>query len=149
MNAKKNSYAYVVSDCLCVIVSLFSLYLIGNWSGLPIYTPELAVLYIGSWLLWFAFTGAYYQPLAERSRLNEWSITLINTLSACLLLHLFFPNWFPSWSNWFFFLVTARILATGRQKLDSLAREKNADQWIHFLQNTVGRTRPHGTKNGG
>ncbi len=103
MDAKKNSYAYVVSDCLSIGVAIVSIYLLREWFLLPILQPDLGLLYIICWLIWFAFTGAYYQPLAERSRLNEWSITIINTLVACVLLHLFLPDWFPGWSNWFLF----------------------------------------------
>lgn len=140
MNAKKNSYAYVVSDCLCVIVALFFLYYIGNWSGLPIYSPEHAVLYMGSWLLWFAFTGAYYQPLAERSRLNEWSITLINTLSACLFLHLLFPNWFPTWSNWFlFWLLHVSCILAGRSWILWLVKKTLTNGSISFKTLLVGQ----------
>ncbi|MFN7585447.1 MAG: hypothetical protein ACK5RI_05975, partial [Bacteroidota bacterium] len=103
MNAKKNSYAYVVSDCLSIVVAIVSIYLLRQWFNVPVLRPDLSLLYVICWLIWFAFTGAYYQPLAEKSRLNEWSISVINTLAACGLLHLFFPHWFPTWSNWCLF----------------------------------------------
>lgn len=115
MDAKKNSYAYVVSDCLSIGVAIVSIYMLREWFLLPILQPDLGLLYIICWLIWFAFTGAYYQPLAERSRLNEWSITIINTLVACILLHLFLPAWFPGWSNWFlFWLIHLFWLLVGR-----------------------------------
>jgi len=71
MDAKKNSYAYVVSDCLSIGVAIVSIYILREWFLLPILQPDLGLLYIICWLIWFAFTGSYYQPLAEKSRLNE------------------------------------------------------------------------------
>jgi exopolysaccharide biosynthesis polyprenyl glycosylphosphotransferase len=115
MNAKKNSTAYVAIDCISIVLCIASVELIGNWSALPMFRLEVALIYTIAWLLWFAFAGAYYQPLAERSRLNEWSITLVLTILACGLLHLFFPNWFTGWRNWIqFCLIHLFWIGAGR-----------------------------------
>jgi exopolysaccharide biosynthesis polyprenyl glycosylphosphotransferase len=140
MNAKKNSYAYVVSDCLSIVVAIVSVYLLRQWFNVPLLRLDLSLLYVLCWLIWFAFTGAYYQPLAERSRLNEWSITVINTLAACILLHLFFPDWFPTWSNWcLFWLLHLFWILLGRSWILWLVKRALSSGKISFTTLIVGQ----------
>jgi len=140
MNAKKNSYAYVAIDCLSIVASIVTVGFSGRWPELSLLRPEIAVLYICGWLLWFAFTGAYYQPLAERSRLNEWSITVINILSACIFLHLFLPAYFPSWSNWFlFWLIHLFWVMAGRTWILWLVKRSLTSGHISFKTLIVGQ----------
>lgn len=139
MNAKKNCYAYLVIDCISIVLCIVSLERIGYWSELPLFNLEKATIYTISWLVWFAFAGAYYQPLAERSRLNEWSITILHTIVACGLVHLFFPNWFSGWSNWIqFCLIHLFWIIAGRSLVLWWVKRSLLSGRIYFTSLLVG-----------
>ncbi len=85
---KKNITGYLLSDLVLSAASatLFFLYLADTSLA-----SSLEVKIIGHsffWIAWYAFTGSYHTSLYEKSRLNEFTATLIYTFCGCLLLAL-------------------------------------------------------------
>lgn len=140
MNAKKTSYAYVISDYVSVAVSL---YFISSLSILPniIITDILQpFIYALCWIVWMGFMGAYYQPLAERSRLNEWIFTLSHTLGGSILIFLFHPHWVSSWWDAvIFFSIHAICILLGRNWVLWQTKRALSRGEIHFNTLIIGQ----------
>ena len=97
-------------------------------------------LYAFAWILWFGFTGAYYQPLAERSRLNEWIITFTNTFAGCILVILIHPQWVTGISTSLSFgLLHVAFILLGRNIVLGLVKKSLTKGDINFKTLIVGQ----------
>lgn len=140
MNAKKNSHAYIISDFISVGVCMYSIVASRYFPLIPQEDFLFFFLYALAWILWFGFTGAYYQPLAERSRLNEWIITFTNTFAGCVLVILIHPQWVSGFSNSLTFALShVAFLLTGRNIVLWLVKKSLTQGTIYFRTLIVGQ----------
>ncbi|NDA62942.1 MAG: sugar transferase [Chitinophagia bacterium] len=140
MNAKKNSYAYVISDYVSVTVCFFIISSLTLFPGIKRVDALQPLLYSLCWIVWMGFMGAYYQPMAERSRLNEWIFTLSHTLGGTIFVFLLHPHWFTGWRNAaFFFSIHAIPIFLGRNWVLWLTKKALSRGDIHFNTLIVGQ----------
>lgn len=92
MQYPKQSSWYVLSDYAGVLLTAFLMPLLLQ-SRIPeallrqLYTPLLQwLVYPLAWIVFFAVTGSYQQPLYEKSRLNEFTGTLLQTCIGSVVL---------------------------------------------------------------
>lgn len=83
---KKNIARYIVSDYIFSVITW--LLFIKSSQSLPIDRHLLVqTFYISAcWILLYAFAGSYHRSLYEKSRLNEFTSTLIYTFIGCFIL---------------------------------------------------------------
>ena len=140
MNAKKNSYAYIVSDFISVVICMYCILVSRHFPQIPNEDFLFPFLYAFAWILWFGFTGAYYQPLAERSRLNEWIITFTNTFAGCILVILIHPQWVTGISTSLSFgLLHVAFILLGRNIVLWLVKKSLTNGDINFKTLIVGQ----------
>ena len=140
MNAKKNSYAYIISDFISVVICMYCIVVSRHFSKNPNEDFLFPFLYAFAWILWFGFTGAYYQPLAERSRLNEWIITFTNTFAGCILVILIHPQWVTGISTSLTFaLLHVAFILLGRNVVLWLVKKSLTNGDINFKTLIVGQ----------
>jgi exopolysaccharide biosynthesis polyprenyl glycosylphosphotransferase len=91
-NRKKNISLYVISDYIFSVISL-SIFLCVI-QALPLNRHILSIIFLiaAGWILLYATAGSYHTSLYEKSRLNEFTSTLVITFTGCLLLLLFVPD---------------------------------------------------------
>ena len=140
MNAKKNSYAYIISDFISVVICMYCILVSRHFPQIPNEDFLFPFLYAFAWILWFGFTGAYYQPLAERSRLNEWIITFTNTFAGCILVILIHPQWVTGISTSLSFgLLHVAFILLGRNIVLWLVKKSLTNGDINFKTLIVGQ----------
>jgi len=140
MNAKKNSYAYIISDFISVVIGMQCILATKQFPQIPTQDFLFPFIYSLAWILWFGFTGAYHQPLAERSRLNEWIITFTNTFAGCLLVILIHPKWVTGISmSLTFGLLQVAFILLGRNIVLGLVKKSLTKGDIYFKTLIVGQ----------
>lgn len=117
----KHIAGYPVADAVASLMAVL-LYVHNTDAG----NATLIILTGFAWVLFFALCGSYQQSLYEKSRLNEFSATLINTGMGVLLLYLLRgEKMFPDWASCFYyFAIQFCFVALGRTLL--LYRAKKA-----------------------
>lgn len=140
MNAKKNSYAYIISDYVCVVLCFYCISYLSAFPTIIITDTLQPFIYALCWILWMGFMGAYYQPLAERSRLNEWIFTLYHTLVGAVLVMLIHPHWISGgWNAIIFFTIHAFFILVGRNWVLWQTKRALSRGDIHFNTLIVGQ----------
>jgi len=140
MNAKKNSYAYVISDYVSVLVCFYCISSLSLFPNIILSDTLQPFIYALCWIVWMGFMGAYYQPLAERSRLNEWIFTLSHALGGSLLIMLLHPHWINGWWNAVvFFALHALCILLGRNWVLWQTKRALSSGAIHFNTLIVGQ----------
>lgn len=140
MNAKQHSHAYIISDFISVVVCMNCMLVSGYFPQIPNEDFLFSFVYAFVWILWFGFTGAYYQPLAERSRLNEWIHTFTNTLAGCILVILIHPHWVSGFSTSLgFVLLHIGFVILGRNMILWLVKKSLTRGDIYFKTLIVGQ----------
>ena len=140
MNAKKNSYAYIISDFVSVLICMYCIVVSRHFPQISTEDFLFPFVYAFAWILWFGFTGAYHQPLAERSRLNEWIITFTNTFAGCILVILIHPQWVSGISmSLTFGLLHVAFILLGRNIVLGLVKKSLTNGEIYFNTLIVGQ----------
>jgi len=140
MNAKKNSYAYVISDYVCVLVCFYCISSITLFPNIILSDTLQPFIYALCWVVWMGFMGAYYQPLAERSRLNEWIFTLSQAFGGSIIIMLLHPHWVNGWGNAaIFFAIHALCILLGRNWVLWKTKSALSSGAIHFNTLIVGQ----------
>jgi polysaccharide biosynthesis protein PslA len=140
MNAKKNSYAYIISDYISVVICMYCIVTSRHFVKITNEDFLFPFIYAFAWILWFGFTGAYYQPLAERSRLNEWIITFTNTFAGCILVILIHPQWVAGiFTSLTFGLLHVAFILLGRNIVLWLVKKSLTNGDINFKTLIVGQ----------
>src|SRR5690348_15911087 len=86
---KMNIIWYLISDYIFSVIAqlLFLVYLNGNIAGKE---NLLSVLLIAAgWIFLYTFAGTYHRNLYEKSRLNEFTSTIVYTFIGTLILKIF------------------------------------------------------------
>lgn len=134
---KKNISWYLISDYLFSVTGLllfFTLYLSLELTlATCLHSLALALL----WIIFYAFAGSYNQSLYEKSRLNEFTSTLVYTFIGAMLLMLVLPGTggFSITSFVFYFCLQFGLVFMGRNLL--LYRVKNALEQGDIFFNTL------------
>lgn len=92
-----NTYWYAIADYLAVLMAwVIAFFIRKHLSGFELniasellYNTKLQLsifLIPGGWLALFVLLGSYHQSLYTKSRLQEFTLTFISTLSGCLVL---------------------------------------------------------------
>lgn len=121
---KKNITGYIISDYVFSVISLALLYSFIQSTDITPGLFERICLIAAGWILFYAFAGSYHRSLYEKSRLNEFTSTLVYTFIGCLLVLPVDPG-LQSVSNYLlYFLLQFMLVFTGRSFL--LFRVKKA-----------------------
>ncbi len=118
MHEKKNNTSwYIISDFFS---SLLTLYLFSNIiQPIPLDVKQLSIIPLLAlgWNIFYGFAGAYHRSLYEKSRLNEFTSTIIHSFLGSLLL-LFLPLGIDTINNFLlFYLIQTTLVYTGRSIL--------------------------------
>lgn len=83
---KRNISQYIVSDYLFSLVSwLVYIYLVTETVPSAAALGRLSLASLG-WVAWYGLGGSYHRSLYEKSRLNEFTATVVLSFTGCLLL---------------------------------------------------------------
>lgn len=136
-NRKKNISWYLISDYLFSVTGLliFSRYYLSNEPD-PAGIPSTFALAL-AWIIIYAFAGNYNQSLYEKSRLNEFTSTLIYSFLGSFLILWFVPGSesFSVIAFLFYFVLQTGLVFLGRNLL--LYRVKTALENGDIVFNTL------------
>ena len=139
-NRKKNIIWYIISDYIFSVITLV-FFSAGFELTTISHTLLIKILLLAcGWILFFAFAGSYHTSLYEKSRLNEFTSTLIYTFIGCLLLQLlpygFGINTIGSFIT--YYLLQFTFVFAGRNALLYLVKKSLIKGDIYFNTLIVG-----------
>lgn len=134
---KKNISWYLISDYLFSVAGLYVFFV--WYLSHPASIQQLGTIFLlgGCWVLFYAFTGSYTQSLYEKSRLNEFTATLVYTFIGSLALIWQIKETEESYLTalLFYFSLQFSLIFLGRALL--LYRIKNALEHGNIYFNTL------------
>jgi exopolysaccharide biosynthesis polyprenyl glycosylphosphotransferase len=135
---KKNISRYIVSDYFFSVVTVL-IYAVLMQLAIDLSVLYKALLLAAGWILLYAFTGSYHASLYERSRLNEFTATLVYSFAGCLVL-CFFPQYGINAVNefLFYFLIQSTLIFAGRRFLLNQVKQAYLRGDLYFNTLIVG-----------
>lgn len=136
---KKNITRYVISDYFFSVTTAMVYAWLMQYAVIDLSFLYRSLLLAAGWLLLYAFTGSYHASLYERSRLNEFTATVVYSFAGCLLLS-FFPQYGIGSVNGFllYFLLQSAFVFAGRHFLLNQVKKAFLHGNLHFNTLIVG-----------